>query len=401
MTEAVETDRRTIEQERLFTGYTGRVTIALSLGWLATQLGAKLIPPLLPTIIAALAITPSKAGFALTITGAIRSLLLYPGGRSSDLLSRTTVLVAGLGVMAVGYAVLTGTFTYPVFLFGLAVIGIGSGMYNIPTRAFFSELFVERRGEALGVFAAAGMLGSALAAALAIVALQITTWRLAFVPVVGVLILVLVLLHVWSREPYRIALIDLGVWETISRVFRTTTLRYLVLVYTLVIFTWTGTLGFLPTFLQADKAFSPTLASAWFAIPPIVGVLVMPIAGGLSDRFSRLPVMVFVVLLAVLGLGIMVVSTGLVSITLGVVVFSMGLMSFTPVMQSYLLDIFPNDSAGGDFGAFKTVYSGLASFGPMYVGVVAEHASYTTAFGGMILCLITALGVLLLTVRRG
>jgi MFS family permease len=62
-------------------------------------------------------------------------------------------------------------------------------------------------------------------------------------------------------------------------------------------------------------------------------------------------------------------------------------MAFTPVLQAYLMDIFPESSKGGDLGAFKTVYEGLSSVGPTYVGVVAGLWSYALAFTGFLVCL--------------
>jgi hypothetical protein len=51
------------------------------------------------------------------------------------------------------------------------------------------------------------------------------------------------------------------------------------------------------------------------------------------------------------------------------------------------MDIFPDQSKGGDLGAFKTVYEGLSSLGPTYVGVVVGVATFDVAFGGFLLCL--------------
>jgi hypothetical protein len=62
-------------------------------------------------------------------------------------------------------------------------------------------------------------------------------------------------------------------------------------------------------------------------------------------------------------------------------------MAFTPVLQAHLMDVLPDASKGGDLGAFKTVYEGLSSVGPTYVGVVVGFASYDVAFGGFLVCL--------------
>jgi len=57
------------------------------------------------------------------------------------------------------------------------------------------------------------------------------------------------------------------------------------------------------------------------------------------------------------------------------------------------MDLFPDDSLGGDFGASKTVYTGIGSLGPTYVGVAAAHFSYTAAFAGLTVMLFLAIGL--------
>lgn len=382
-----------VYKERLFTGYTGRISLALSLGWMATQLGKNLFPPLLPSIIDQLAITPSKAGVALTLLAGVRAVFLYPGGRVSDQLSRKTVLVPGLAVMIVGYLLMTKTSSYAILLGASIIIGVGTGLYSIPTRALISDLYVERRGQALGIFSAAGTVGSALAAGIAIATLTVTAWQYAFIPTIVLLFSVLLLLHYFSAESYTVSNVDLGIRKTLKRVFRTVQLRWLVLTYTLVIFAWTGVLGFLPTFLQVDKNFSSGWASIGFAIPFIVGIVVMPIVGGISDRFSELPVLIGALITSSFGLSVLVIFTSFPILLIGIILFGAGLMAFTPVMQSYLLNIFPSENTGGDFGIFKTVYSGLASFGPVYVGTVAEITSYTLAFTSIIFGLLLSTAI--------
>lgn len=65
-------------------------------------------------------------------------------------------------------------------------------------------------------------------------------------------------------------------------------------------------------------------------------------------------------------------------------------MAYPPVMQAFLMDAFPDGSMGGDLGATRTVYIGLGSLGPTYVGFVAGRASYVTAFSGLLACLVVS-----------
>ncbi|MFB6148051.1 MAG: MFS transporter [Halobacteriales archaeon] len=389
---SAETDGR---DERLLTGYSGRVFIVIAIGTLVANLGRQALPPLLPAIIDGLAISPAAAGFALTVMRIAFAIFQYPSGRAADRLSRKTAIVFGLVVMVGGFALLTQVWVYPLFLLATALLGIGSAFFFVAERVLLSDLFVAKRGRAFGANSAISRIGSIAAAGLAVVALSMGAWQLAFLPVVVLLLAIVVLFHVTSRESYTVGWVDTNIRETIRRVFGDRHVRWLVVAYTLVIFVWEGTLSFLPAFLQATKGFSPAFASGGFATLFAVGIVVQPLSGTISDRWDRRLVGGLATLVSLLGLGLLILAPSVPLIWAGILVYAAGFMAFPPVLQAYLMDIFPDTNKGGDLGAFKTVYEGLSSIGPTYVGVIAGFASYTLAFSGFLLCLLASAGVLI------
>lgn len=251
-------------------------------------------------------------------------------------------------------------------------------------RLLVADLFVVKRAEALGIQLAFGQFGSALAGGVAVVVLAYLSWRGAFIPV-GVLLLgALVFLHVWVDEPYVIEPVSFGLRDTVLRVFGSVTIRRAMVAYVLIIFTWQGALEFLPTFLQVEKGFSPLVASGGFALVFLVGMIVGSFAGMLGDRYSKLIVAGSGVVVAAVGLFLLTEVDSIVLISGSVIVFAVGLMAYPPVMQAYLLDTFSDASLGGDFGAFKTVYSGIGSLGPSYVGYVGGEWNYMVAYLGLV-----------------
>jgi MFS family permease len=125
-----------------------------------------------------------------------------------------------------------------------------------------------------------------------------------------------------------------------------------------------------------------------------IGVVVQPLSGSASDRVDRLVVAGVGTLLSLVGLGALLLAGSFWPIVAGILAYAAGLMAVTPVLQAYLMDVFPDESKGGDLGAFKTVYEGLSSLGPTYVGVVAGAASFDVAFGGFLVCLAASAAVL-------
>ena len=379
------------QDETVFTGYTGRMSLILSFGWLVALLGRGVLSPLLPAIIDSLAISSFQAGLVLSVMMALHSLVQYPAGAFSDHLSRTTVLATALCVLTTGFGLLALSNTYWQFFLGGAFVGLGTGLYFTPQRSMLSDLFVEQRGRAFGVNFAAGSLGSALSAGLAIVVLATWAWQRSFLPLVVLSLLVLALLHTSSRESYVLGWVKPDVVGTISRIVNSRELVGVIVAYALFSFTWQGIVGFLPTYLQTTKTLSPTFASVGFALLFVVAMIVMPLAGNVSDSVSRPLVAAAALGCAVVGLAGLLAASLLPLVFATIVVFAVGVRAYPPVMQAHLMDLVPDESSGGDFGAIKTIYTLIGSVGPLYVGFVSGIATYTFAFAGLLVSLLASL----------
>ncbi|MFB6304265.1 MAG: MFS transporter [Haloferacaceae archaeon] len=380
----------TAGDESLVRGYGGRLLAVVSLGWLTIQGGRLVLSPLLPAIIDDLSISPFLAGIALSVLWGIYALLQYPSGRLSDRLSRKTLLAAGMGLALVGFVLLAVAPSYPVFLAGAAVVGLGVGLYPTAARALISDHFVEKRGGAFGLHTASGDVGGGLSAGLAVVVLAVATWRAAFVPVVVVLAAVAVVLHRLAREPYAVEAVDLDLRGAGERLLADPDTRWLVGAYACFSFAWQATIGFLPTFLQASKGLSAGLASAGFAGLFAVGATVKPLAGRFGDHRGRGAVAVGVTALGAAALSTVLLADATAVVLGATLVYAAGLMSFPPVMQSYLMDVFPDASMGADLGLARTTYIGVGSLGPAYVGFVASRADYALAFWSLVGALVVA-----------
>ncbi len=379
--------------ERLTTGYGGRLFLAVSLGWLFLQGGRLVLSPLLPAVRADLGLSNAQAGFAFTMLWGLYAFLQYPSGRFSDRLSRKTLLVAGLAVAAGGFAMLGLAPSYPWFILGAAVVGAGVGLYPTAARALLSDLYVERRGQAFGIHTASGDTGGLLAAGLATLVVAVATWRWAYLPVLACVALVALSLHVWSREAYQVERVDLAVRETGRRLLRTARLRGLLVAYALFSISWQSTTAFLPTFLLAEKGFTPAVANAGFAAYFLVGAVVKPVSGGLADRLPRERMAPAALALAAVTLTAVLVAESPLVVAAGVLVFAAGLMAFPPVMQAHLMDAFPTESMGGDLGGMRTLYITVGSLGPTVVGLVADVATLSHAFAAVAACMFAGAAV--------
>jgi len=390
-----ETPSNVSSPERLISGYSGRIMLLVALGSMLSQIGWLVLPPLLPAIIDDLAISSTQAGIAMTVLTMSAAAGRYPGGRLADRLSRKTVL--GFCVLAwiIGFSILAVATTYALLLLGSAIAGIGVGMYVPAAFAQLSDLFSEKRGRAFGLNNAAYNLSGILAPGIAFVVLLFGPWRLSFAFLVGVLLVLAVLMHVWHRGEYVVERVELGFRATVARTVFDPEVRLVLVAASLVSFVWNGSVSFLPIFLEAERGLSSQLAGIAFGTLFFVGVFATPLSGWVGDRFGTLPTILSTIIFAGVGLVALIATSSVVGVFVGVGLFAVGLLGFWPVMTAYMMSIFPEESRGGDYGAIGTVYFGVGSLGPTYIGTMGEYATYTTGYVGFVGCLLVCFAVIL------
>lgn len=359
------------------------------------SLGRLVLSPLLPTIIVELDITRAAAGVALTVMWAFTAIAQFPGGRLADGLSRKTILVMGLCANVIGFTMVTLSGSYLQLVLALAVVGVGTGLFIPAKYLVLTELFVERRGQAFGINSAAAEIGGVLAAVAAFVVLTVGPWRITFYPVAVVLGIGIVAIHHWSEEGYQLAWVSLDVRGTARRLLGNRDLLVLLATFSLFSFVWQGVTGFLPDFLHVQKEFTEAFASNAFAGLFVVAAVSTPIAGSLGDRLGHVRVGIFMPLVSSIGLGMIIASDVRAVVLAGIAVLASGIGSFWPLLYAHLMDALPDRDMGGDFGATRTVFIGLGSLGPAYVGTVVDFSGYVTAFAGFVGCLLVTTLLLL------
>ena len=395
-----ETTERTEppEPERLVGGHTGRLLVSLSLAWATLQLGRFLLSPLLPAIVDDLGMTTATAGLALGAFQLLYAVTQFPSGRLSDEFGRPTAVVAGLLAITVSFLLFAQVQTAAGFLGAALVLGLGKGLFAVPPRAQLSDAFIERRGQALGVYAAGTDLGGLAASVvgavvtggtLGVVALSVG-WRAPFLPLAGLLAAVTVGYVGWNTEPYRVGRPALETRATLARLLTTRRQRESLVAFALFFFVVGAWVGFLPAYLATAKGFSEAVAAGVFAVVFVVGFAVKPVGGRLADRFSRRLVAAGGLSVSVVAICGVVVFQTLPAVVAAVVVYAAGYKSVFPVIDALLLDAAPDGSVGGDLGAARAVLLGVGAAGPVYLGWVVDAASYRVGFVGLGACLVAA-----------
>lgn len=384
-----------------FAGYRTRMLVSLSLGWAALQCGRFALSPLLPRIQATLGLTSAAVGLALTLFGLVYAVVQYPAGVASDRLSRASLLVPGFLVIVLAFLVLAGSVTPWLFVLAVVLLGVGKGLYASPSRAMLGDLYGANRGRALGIYSAGTDLGGLVAAGLAVAVLATTTWRATYVPIVVVLALVAGLYGLWNRESIARDRVQLDPRSTVDRVLATRAQREQVVAFSLFFFVVGGVTNFYPTFLVTARGVSESVAGLSFALIFVVGLVVKPGAGVVSDRFPRLLVSVAGLLLAAVGLTLVIVGPGLGSVAVGTVLTALGYKTQFPIADAVIIEAAPATEIGGDLGAARAAFLGANALGPGVVGVVAFLTTWGHAFALLAVGYVGAAILLAAQYRRG
>lgn len=379
--------------ERTHLGYSEQILILIGAGTLVTHLGWFVLPPLLPSIVAELEISRTLGGVALSLLTLFAAVSRYPGGKLADELSEKTVITFSLGITMVGILTLANAPNYPFFVFGVVLLGTGLGTYVPSSVVQISELFRAKQGRALGVNNAAANLSGICASGLASVVLLVGPWQLAFVPIIGMLLVLLVLWHVWNHSTYRMRSFEIRVGEVVKRLFLSQQIRLVIVIVALLAFVWNGALSFLPTFLETERGFSVELASLAFGALFVLGIFTTPLTGAAGDRFGHLRTLVVLICCCLFGLLAIVTATNVPGTILGILVFAVGLTGYLPVATAYLMESLDDAKKGRDYGMIGAINMGVGSAGPAYVGLVGDTVHFTAAYAGLGVCLLVCLAV--------
>jgi len=359
---------------------------ALSLGTAVLIAGQVAISPLLPTIVAEFSLSSTEAGAALTLMWLVAAGAMYPGGHLSDHLSRRLVLVTAVTLSSVGLLILVFSPVFVVFAAGLAVLGIGIGLFEPVSMATVSDLYSDAQGRAFGIISASFSVGYVAASVLALGGLALGSWRYSFVPAIVLLMVSGVLVHRWAGGSYAVSAVSMKPLTALYRVVETTRLRILLAVLCLHMFIMQGSIGFIPTMLQLEGGFSATGATLAFTSIFLIGLLCNPIIGILGDRFGHTQVGLSLPIVGALGLSVTLLAPNPRIAVSGLLIFAVGLLTFWPVITAELIGGLALDTLGGDYGIIRAVFFGVGSFGPAYVGFVGDRLSFTVAYAGLVGC---------------
>jgi MFS family permease len=381
-------------------------------------------PPVLPRFAAELGADAWLIGLivgASTLTGV---LIKFPAGALSDVLGRRRMLLLGAAF-----------FAFPPFLYllvqdayallGLRFLhGLATAIFSPVASAAVADLFKEGRGEKLGWFASANefgsafgpLLGGALLGMLAGPGLYKFYVVHVIVGILGVLAFVLALRLPIGRtsvqgdpapgsevgKASRWRQFQQGMWEVVSN-------RAIVIASSVEAAMYLGVgalMGFLPLYAKNIAQLSDASVGILIWVPLVMAMAGKPLAGRISDRIGRKPVIHAGLLLCIAMLPLIPITTQMAGLVIEGALFGLGMAIVTPSTTALVTDLCKAGNYGAALGVFGTIWDIGEASGPILagalifaVGSLESAGAYLLAFS-IVAVVMVAVGLLFgLTVR--
>ncbi len=354
--------------------------------------------PALPLFIRSMGVPVSTVGFiaaASTIVGIVVSL---PAGILSDIIGRRRVILMAAIVFA------TAPFLYLLISSPWQLVlvriyhGLATAILGPVAMAAVADTFEKGRGERMGWYSSATMVGRFLAPLVGglLIFGEDFHWVYLADGFAGVLALVaavrLPLAAATSGSMGEAFGRERGKYgQEITFIFRHPGILATSGIEATQYFAFGCLETFLPIYLNEKLGFPAWKIGILFTAQMLAATLTKPIMGRLSDRYGRILMIVSGLALGGITTGILLLSSNYLIILVLIAIFGLGLATVTASTSALVADFSRAQGRGGAMGTLSSIMDIGHSTGPMVTGVLIGVYSYRIAFGivGIILAVVS------------
>ncbi len=344
--------------------------------------------PALPLFIRSMGVPVSTVGLiaaASTVVGIVVSL---PAGILSDIIGRRRVILMAAIVFA------TAPFLYLLIASPWQLVlvriyhGLATAILGPVAMAAVADTFEKGRGERMGWYSSATMVGRFLAPFVGGILIFGEDFRWVYLAdgFAGVLALIAAI-----RLPLATATSG-STWEALKRergkygqeiafVFRHHGILVTSVIEAVQYFAFGCVETFLPIYLNESLGYPAWKIGLLFTAQILMATLTKPIMGRLSDRYGRIPMIISGLALGGITTATMLLSSNYLVILVLIAIFGLGLATVTASTSALVADLAQSQSRGSALGILSSIMDIGHSSGPMVSGVLISAYSYRMAFG--------------------
>jgi MFS family permease len=354
--------------------------------------------PALPLFIRSLSVPLSTVGYIAAASTIVGIVVSFPAGMLSDIIGRRRVILTAAVVFA------TAPFLYLLVAAPWQLVlvriyhGLATAILGPVALAAIADTFEGGRGERMGWYSSATMVGRFLAPAIGgfLILGNDFHWVYLADGVAGVLALLAAVrlpLATATSESWREA-----IRQQRGRYGQETrsvlgNLRILAAggVEAVQYFAFGALETFMPLHLQ-DLDYSTGKIGLLLAAQVIAATLTKPVMGRLSDRYGRVPMIVSGLILGGIAAGTVALSSNYTVIVVLMALFGLGLATVTASTAALVADLSPSRGRGGALGILSSIMDVGQASGPIVTGILVSAYSYLIAFGSVgVLLIVTSL----------
>jgi MFS transporter, FSR family, fosmidomycin resistance protein len=371
--------------------------ILVSLGHGATHWIAATFYLVLPFITRDLGLSYTQAGLLVTCFYVASAAANLPSGSVVDLTGRRVLIQAvalvggAVGLFAVGL-----TESYLALAAAVTLIGATNMLWHPAAIAYLSGHLPKNRGYALSIHALGANVGDAVAPLVAGALMLSLTWHTtaelnAMVGIVVAALIFLVLNGGDTAAKAEAAKKNIRSYlaETVA-VFRRRAVWSLCLMAGMRSMMQGGLLVFLPLYLADELKLNPFWMGLALMLLQVGGIVASPIAGVLSDRIGRRPI----VLAGMSSTTALVLALTLISdatvFVVAISILGFCMYAMRPVIHSWLMDRTPPSLAATMTSAMFGTQSTLTAITPAIGGMIADRYGLSAVFYFLGACILVA-----------
>lgn len=367
--------------------------------------------PVLPLFIRALDVPMATVGFVAAASTVVGIVVSLPAGILSDIIGRRRVILLAAVVFA------TAPFLYLAVSLAWQLVlvriyhGLATAILGPVAMAAVADTFDERRGERMGWYSSATMVGRFLAPFVggALIFGEDFRWVYLATGFIGVLSLIAAIrlpLAAAARGSAGEALKRerREIWKDIKTLLTHRGILTTSAVEAVLYFAFGCLEVFLPIYLYEQAGFAPLGIGLLFTVQIVVATLTKPLMGRLSDRYGRVLTIVGGLWLGAVTMGFMTYSQSYLMLAILIGLFGLALATVTASSAALVADLSRASSHGGALGVLSSVMDIGHSAGPMVGGLLISAYHYEVAFwivGAILVLTGLIFGLIMRQITRG